>query len=37
MEEDTIMVFIKQLKHKEHVKVADESKTLANITFQNLL
>ena len=35
MEEDTIMDYIKQLKQKKDVKIADESKTLATITFQN--
>ena len=35
MEEDTTMDYIKQLKLKKHVKIADESKTLATITFQN--
>ena len=29
------MDYIRQLKQKEHVKVKRESKTLANITFQN--
>ena len=35
MEEDTTMDYTKQLKLKKHVKIADESKTLATITFQN--
>jgi secA: preprotein translocase, SecA subunit len=35
MEEDIIMAYIKLLKQKKIVKIADESKTLATITFQN--
>ena len=35
MVEDTTMVLHQAIEAKEHVKVADESKTLANITFQN--
>ena len=30
MEEDTIMDYIKQLKQKNSVKIADESKTLSD-------
>ena len=32
----TLMVCIRQIEAKEHVKVRRESKTLATITFQNL-